>query len=87
MFTHYLFTTLISADHQYSCSIIPGNTPSPDPLNNPQLASTDSRAINTNMRDIHTVLPFEIDIIYLILSIILIVLGAGAFSVDSVIGL
>jgi len=30
---------------------------------------------------------FEIDIIYLILSIILIVLGAGAFSVDSVIGL
>jgi len=29
---------------------------------------------------------FEIDIIYLIHSIILIVLGAGAFSVDSVIG-
>jgi putative oxidoreductase len=30
---------------------------------------------------------YEIDITYLILSIILIVLGAGAFSVDSVIGL
>ena len=30
---------------------------------------------------------YEIDITYLILSIILIVLGAGALSVDSVIGL
>jgi uncharacterized membrane protein YphA (DoxX/SURF4 family) len=30
---------------------------------------------------------YEIDITYLILSIILIVLGAGALSIDSVIGL